>query len=116
MKRGFLTTAKAKRQFSALNPENTEKPTTKKSTSLPAGSMDDLKDLKIVEVSHEEFLDRTVEGEGITKEQLKKGAVQTMDTIGYTDEDFEKDKCLCDACDTGLDRLYISLCLSARRR
>ncbi|PBK71581.1 SET domain-containing protein [Armillaria solidipes] len=49
MKRGFLTTAKAKRQFSALNPENTEKPTREKSTSLPAGSVDDLKDLKIVE-------------------------------------------------------------------
>ncbi len=44
MKRGFLTTAKAKRQLSALNPENTEKP-----MSLPAGSVDDLKDLKIVD-------------------------------------------------------------------
>ncbi|KAK0433406.1 hypothetical protein EV421DRAFT_1430216 [Armillaria borealis] len=87
MKRGFLTTAKAKRQLSALNPE---KPTTKESTSLPAGSVDDLKDLKIVECSHEQFLDRTVEGKGITKELLKKKAAQVMDTIGYTDEDFEK--------------------------
>ncbi|KAK0236700.1 hypothetical protein EDD85DRAFT_582918 [Armillaria nabsnona] len=90
MKRGFLTTAKAKRQLSALNPEYAEKLTTKKSTSLPAGSVDDLKDLKIVEVSHEEFLDRMLEGKGITKEQLKKEAAQMMDMMGYTDDDFKK--------------------------
>ncbi len=75
-----------------------------------------------------------MEGKGITKgisltspwsvgeadesftEQLKKKAAPVMDTMGYTDEDFEKGKCLCDACDTGLNRLYISFCLSARRR
>ncbi|KAK0236715.1 hypothetical protein EDD85DRAFT_790477 [Armillaria nabsnona] len=121
MKRGFLTTAKAKRQLSALNPENTEKP-----TSLPAGSVDDLKDLKIIDgmscmsfmcnvslnecytISQEKILDRMVERKGITKgisltspqsvgeadesltEQLKKKAASVMDTIGYTDEDFEK--------------------------
>ncbi|KAK0433423.1 hypothetical protein EV421DRAFT_1997324 [Armillaria borealis] len=93
MKRGFLTTAKAKRQLSALNPENTEKPTTEKSKSLPAGSVDDLKDLKIVEgmsFSHEEFLDRMLEGKGITREELKKGAAQMMDMMGYTDDDFKK--------------------------
>ncbi|PBK71625.1 SET domain-containing protein [Armillaria solidipes] len=90
MKRGFLTTAKAKRQFSALNPENTDKPTIEKWTSLQAGSVDDLKVLKIIEGSHEKFLDCTVEGKGITKEQLKKKAAQAMDTVGYTDEDFEK--------------------------
>ncbi|KAK0463026.1 uncharacterized protein EV420DRAFT_1150872 [Desarmillaria tabescens] len=90
MKRGFLTTAKAKRQFSALNPENTSKPTTKKPTGLPAGSKDDLKDVKFTEVSHEEFLDRMLESKGITKEEAMKGVQEMMDTMGYTDGDFEK--------------------------
>ncbi len=42
-------------------------------------------------------------------EQLKKKAARAMSTIGYTDEGFEKGRCLCAACHIGLNRLYISL-------
>ncbi|SJL08562.1 uncharacterized protein ARMOST_11928 [Armillaria ostoyae] len=107
MKRGFLTTAKAKRQLSALNPENTEKPATKKSTSLPAGSVDDLKDLKIVEgmscmslyaqcVTENvlQFLTKSFwtvcSKVKVSQKELKKGAAQMMDMMGYTDDDFKK--------------------------
>ncbi len=129
MKRGFLTTAKAKRQLSALNPEHAEKPTTKKSTSLPAGSVNDLKDLKIVEgmscmslyaqcitedvlqfptksfwtvcwkvkVSRKVLLSlipplNVAEANKSLTEEVKKGAAQMMDMMGYTDDDFKKGK------------------------